>query len=107
MTGLLLVNKKDFSGYNEDLEGWGYDDVDLYNRLKTNNINQLIFFLMNKYVKHLDHPDEDRVKNYREKNVKISNTKNKKISSEQIMPIKFTQYLTIESTDEHSIVQEI
>jgi hypothetical protein len=106
LCGILLINKKDFIGYNENLHDWGYDDIDLYNRLKANKITQLIFFLANKYIQHIDHSDEDRTKNYKEKNIELSNHKNMQVSSNTIKSITFTKYITLESTDEYSILKE-
>lgn len=44
--GCLMVRKKDFvwvRGYNELMEGWGYDDIDMYNRLEGSGLGHAYF----------------------------------------------------------------
>jgi hypothetical protein len=93
--GFLLVNKKDFGeGYNENLESvWGFEDIDLIERIKTKSLSsqkiqsyedngkgckdwigleRIIFFNISKYIYHIPHSNEERVKNlkYSEKILK-------------------------------------
>jgi glycosyltransferase involved in cell wall biosynthesis len=44
--GCMLIYKNDFEqvrGYNELMEGWGYDDIDMYERLKASGLEQSFF----------------------------------------------------------------
>lgn len=78
MSGFLLINKIDFPFYNEHLQGWGYDDDDLFIQLQS-KIDIIIFSNIDKYVKHLDHNDNDRTVNYIIKNKLDSKKKNKEL----------------------------
>jgi len=105
LSGFLVINKKDFIYYNEQLHGWGYEDIDLYLRLKKNNLSQIIFFLLKKYVNHIDHTDEDRVKHYKEKNLYKSNIENKNIS-EKNTDIKISKFQTVLETKNYTVLLE-
>jgi hypothetical protein len=64
--GVIMVNKRHFEsvkGYNENLESiWGYEDVDLYNRItKTHNLEACYF--RNGCMVHEDIYQEDRFTN--------------------------------------------
>tara|TARA_B100000287_G_C20554032_1_gene749673 strand:+ start:245 stop:967 length:723 start_codon:yes stop_codon:yes gene_type:complete len=61
LSGILLINKKDFPKYNENLIGWGHDDFNLYARITT---NRKPFPNIEKYVHHLPHTNEERTENY-------------------------------------------
>jgi len=83
--GMVLMKKQAFNdagGYNELLAGWGYDDIDLYNRLKKNlktgSINNIL-----SYIYHNPHDDNLRVANYEIKDKNISHKINIKISNEK------------------------
>jgi predicted glycosyltransferase involved in capsule biosynthesis len=104
LSGFLMINKTDFIGYNENLLGWGYDDIDLYNRLKQNNLTQLIFFLLKKYVKHIDHSDYHRTKNYPKNDIMATNKQNKIISEQK--NLKFCQYDKLDSNEHHTVLIE-
>lgn len=77
MSGFLLINKKDFPFYNEHLQGWGYDDDDLFTQLK--NVNIVIFSTINSYIKHIEHSDHERTVNYVIKNKFQSQQQNKEL----------------------------
>ena len=87
--GFLFINKKDFdkvNGYNENLLPiWGVEDCDLYQRLEKDNfyemedyenrffkklydekrekLQKIVFFTIDKYIKHIPHPREQVFKN--------------------------------------------
>lgn len=73
LCGVMLINKKDFLGYNENFSGWGYDDIDLYRRV-AENIDQKTFggtpkhvaplLKVKHYIYHMPHKDSSRVENY-------------------------------------------
>jgi predicted glycosyltransferase involved in capsule biosynthesis len=104
LSGLLLINKKDFVGYNENIQNWGYEDFDLYTRLQP-KLQQIIFFLIKKHIEHIPHPDEERVANYIIKNTKTSLKQNKEISA-QNQSLNFAQYVTLFESPNYIIVQE-
>lgn len=62
LTGFVLINKKHFVHYNENMKGWGYDDEDLYRRtkLKYPELNHIRFFCINDYIYHIPHDDNER-----------------------------------------------
>ena len=72
-SGFLLVNKAEFAkvkGYNENLlSAWGWDDVDLHQRLTNLYPNdpthkKIEFFNIKDYIYHIPHDDDLRVENY-------------------------------------------
>ena len=82
LSGFWSMYKKNFLGYKEDLNSYGYDDIDLYNRIeKEKQINKIIFFDIENYIEHIDHPDDDRTKNYQNQNKKHTNAQNEILCS--------------------------
>lgn len=80
LCGFFFVNKFYLKYYNENLEGWGFEDTDLYNRIRRNvNVNEIIWFNINDYIQHLDHPESARTKNYKTKSKNISYERNKSL----------------------------
>jgi glycosyltransferase involved in cell wall biosynthesis len=77
--GLFLFDKSMFiesGGYNESLEGWGNDDVDIYERMGKIGAKHMLDKSLKWSVHHIPHGDELRTANYREKNKKISAAQN-------------------------------
>jgi len=84
--GFLLVNKTNFTkvdGFNENIEGWGYEDGDLFYRILENTKNERIlnglrgfryieFFNINNYIYHIPHDNDLRTANYKIKDPKKS-----------------------------------
>lgn len=71
--GRVLVLREDFyavRGYNEQLEGYGFEDVDLYTRLSKRGLKQRVFFNP-QYYDVIKHSKMDRISN--EKFVKSLN----------------------------------
>lgn len=63
VVGRVCVRKEDFlkvRGYNESLEGYGMEDVDLFCRLLKLDLEQVLFDNP-LFYNVVDHPDEDRV----------------------------------------------
>jgi len=59
--GCAMMYKADFEkvkGYNEMLKGWGFEDYDMYERLKKIGINQMYF--NKKLLYNIAHPDNIR-----------------------------------------------
>lgn len=86
-TGNLLVRRSDFikvDGYNELMQGWGYEDIDIYFRLDQAGLKRVGFPAG---IDNIQHGDEYRVLFYKEKNVHKSNRKNVAISN-----VKFKGY---------------
>jgi hypothetical protein len=86
--GFLLVNKINFNnGYNENMEAvWGFEDDDLYARIKKENIhyneifkkylgwdglNHIIFFNTKDYILHIPHSNISRYENLKYKELII------------------------------------
>lgn len=64
LNGFLMIYKKDFmyiNGYNENIINYGYDDDDIKNRLKKNNIE--LHNINYEFIKHIDHGDDERKAN--------------------------------------------
>ncbi|WP_175456761.1 glycosyltransferase [Proteiniphilum saccharofermentans] len=63
--GRIVLLKKDFieiGGYNEDLEGYGHEDADLFNRLVKKGIVQKYFYNRD-YYNAISHSKEERISN--------------------------------------------
>lgn len=77
-TGFVLINKKHFVFYNENMEGYGHDDIEMYSRAKFKfpELREIIFFNIKDYVFHIPHSDDERVANYAEKDMKKTSLKN-------------------------------
>jgi hypothetical protein len=105
LTGFLLVNKKDFCFYNENLSGWGFDDRDLYSRI-SNKVMPIIFFNILDYIKHIEHNDEDRTNNYEIKDKEKSLKQNIEISKET-KEILLSEYETINSSNFYKEIRRL
>lgn len=106
LTGFLLVNKKDFQFYNENFTGWGYDDLDLYDRIHKSNkhLQSIIFFDILNYVYHLSHTNEERVMNYEHKNMQQSHENNYNIRN---LPFTVSKYFTTYESCNYSELERI
>jgi predicted glycosyltransferase involved in capsule biosynthesis len=80
LSGFLIINKSDFCYYNENMSGWGYEDMDLYERVKHKNINHIIVPTLSDYIYHIPHDDNLRVANYQIKDKWKGRELNKNLS---------------------------
>ena len=82
--GFLCAPKKSLleaGGYNESLQGWGYDDDDIINKLLKLGLTRKILSLSGgAFIYHNPHGGEWRVENYDNKDTIDSWEKNKVIS---------------------------
>ena len=65
--GRVIMLREDFNavrGYNEQLEGYGFEDVDLYTRLSKRGLEQKVFSNP-QYYKVIKHSKMDRISNER------------------------------------------
>jgi glycosyltransferase involved in cell wall biosynthesis len=77
-TGSCLVHRRDcmeLRGYNENVEGWGWDDIDFYKRLEYRGIEQRGF---HHGIETIKHDDTERVKHYNNGNMKQTDQQNQK-----------------------------
>jgi hypothetical protein len=102
--GFLAIERTNFLYYNENLCGWGYDDRDLYNRLKNNNLKEKIINNIDKYIYHIPHSDSDSVANYSIKNKAQSQTNNRLLAENTFT---ISEYETIYKTDCYERVKRI
>lgn len=80
INGFVYIHKNNFEaigGYNEELENYGWEDTDLYNRLYAAGLKRTTVPFNKMYIYHNPHDDSHRVKNYKFKDVKQSITSNK------------------------------
>jgi len=106
LSGFFLVNKKDFVHYNENFQGWGYDDTDIYNRIQEKDILKVIFFNIKSYVQHLDHTDEDRTSNFLIKDKRESEKQNKLLSNSEFSITKYKKIFDINNYEIYEIDNE-
>lgn len=75
-TGCCLIWKELFTrarGYNEAVDGWGFDDIDFYYRVEQMGFHQKSFTCCIETIKH---SDEERVAYYQNKDLQYTNLKN-------------------------------
>lgn len=73
-SGCCIINKSDFElarGYNETLEGWGSEDLDLYNRLEKSGIKKINF--NHSMLKNIPHADDIRNEYHGKTNIHDTN----------------------------------
>jgi glycosyltransferase involved in cell wall biosynthesis len=78
-TGCCMVWRELFSrvrGYNEVVDGWGFDDVDFYWRIEALGFEQRAF---HNGIKTIRHDDEDRVRFYSNKDLSNTNKRNHRL----------------------------
>lgn len=86
-TGSCLVWREDalkVRGYNEIVDGWGFDDIDFYKRLEASGISQKPF---HHGIETIKHGDEERVKHYRVKRLRSSDRVNSAMVQRQFKSI--------------------
>tara|TARA_R110002012_G_scaffold72709_10_gene185714 strand:- start:8615 stop:10114 length:1500 start_codon:yes stop_codon:yes gene_type:complete len=62
LNGCLYINREDFfkvNGYNENINSYGYDDTDLYDRLELSGLSKLAIDLNE--IRHIAHKDSVRL----------------------------------------------
>ena len=85
--GFLLTHKKNIEkcgGYNENLEGYGFDDNEIQRRLIKIGVKRKIIPLEEKiYIYHNPHGDSDRVINYKNKTTTENRNSNEEKSKNE------------------------
>jgi predicted glycosyltransferase involved in capsule biosynthesis len=83
LNGLLFAKVSDFravGGYNVELVGYGYEDHDLYHRLKASGLTHRFLDVRKFTVYHNPHGNEERVVNFVEKDISRSILSNVKVA---------------------------
>jgi glycosyltransferase involved in cell wall biosynthesis len=71
--GICLINKYQWAavgGFNEHLSGWGWEDIDLYDRLREATYRD-VYTTPHPY-EHIWHPDHQRTDNHKAKDVRVT-----------------------------------
>ncbi len=105
MSGLLFCDKKDFVYYREDLNGWGFDDLDLSRRIIETKprMKEVIWPDASLFIKHLPHNDDERTKNYELANKSKSNISNRLICHQPLASVQRTPYKVFYKTSEFNV----
>lgn len=81
--GFCIFNKKHNIRYNEQFQGYGFDDQDLYRRLQDTGIKkQKKIANLKDIIYHIPHGNALRVANYQDKYISNSTKQNKKIAND-------------------------
>ena len=81
--GFCVFNKKHNIRYNEQFQGYGFDDQDLYRRLQDIGIKkQKKIANLKDIIYHIPHGNALRVANYQDKYICNSTKQNKKIAND-------------------------
>jgi len=81
--GMIIVTKETFDeigGYNEEFQGWGYEDTDFKDRVAKIVLKVRI---PNNLATHIEHGDGDRVKHYQQKDHRASWRENRQLHFRQ------------------------
>lgn len=91
-TGFFLVNKENFLMYNENMQGYGHDDIEIYNRTKKHfpNLKEIIFFNIKDYIYHIPHSNDKRIENYENKDLKETSLTNSLVN-EEFVPSRYKE----------------
>lgn len=81
LSGFFIMPKSKFLHFREDLNGYGYDEIDLYSRIKNHfsHIKEIIWFDIEKSIRHIDHDNKYRTKNYLSNNTNNMERKNREL----------------------------
>jgi GR25 family glycosyltransferase involved in LPS biosynthesis len=71
MSGFFLIHRDNLLPFREDLNGYGFDEIDLHNRIKQHKpqIKEIIWFNIEKSIYHIPHSNIDRGINYQNKDI--------------------------------------
>jgi glycosyltransferase involved in cell wall biosynthesis len=78
-SGLCLIDKRNFPSYREDLNGYGYDDIDAYTRYEQAGSTPIQFFDASNYVRHIGHSLSRKGDGYNIIDVKESEPTNRRL----------------------------
>jgi hypothetical protein len=84
--GFSYFHRQDYEktgGFNENLRGWGGEDVDFYDRLEELNVERTVVLNIQDFIFHIDHGDNLRIANHEIKDMQKSNNNNGFISRTQ------------------------
>lgn len=76
LTGFVFFHRSYFltvNGYNENLSGWGFEDLDLYDRMSP-EAQKFIIKDIDKYIYHIPHSDKLRTINHIDYNLNHKDT---------------------------------
>ncbi|OOZ39315.1 hypothetical protein BOW53_12215 [Solemya pervernicosa gill symbiont] len=71
--GTFLIKRKLFDkigGYDDVMQGWGYEDIDLYLRME--RAGHLLYIMSDELIDTITHSDKIRTDNYKWKDVNLS-----------------------------------
>lgn len=89
-------------GYNEGAAGYGFDDLDFYQRLKNAGVRQIGLNGIDKFVHHIPHATALSVENYAEKDKHKSNRANINLAKQRkVTPM--SKYRTV--VDSHKYTE--
>jgi predicted glycosyltransferase involved in capsule biosynthesis len=81
LNGEILFWKEQFikmNGFDERMKGWGFNDIDFYNRLVRSGYERIDF--PQDTIQHIEHDNDIRVRNFETKDIHASNKTNIKIA---------------------------
>ena len=94
-SGLCLIDKRNFPSYREDLNGYGYDDVDAYTRYEQAGSTPIQFFDASKYIRHIGHSLSHKGDKYNVIDVEESEPMNRRLCQQYpINKVARTRYET-------------
>jgi hypothetical protein len=102
--GFFAIERSNFLYYNENLNGWGYDDLDLYYRLSASGIKQQVVSDLDKYIYHIPHSNNDSTQNYLIKNKAYSEKQNRILAQQSF---EVSKYETIYKENNYEKVKRI
>ena len=69
-SGFFVIHRSNYCYFREDLNGYGYDEIDLHDRIIKHNpkLQKIIWFDIDKFIYHIPHDNAERVVNYKQNN---------------------------------------
>lgn len=81
LSGFFIISKSHFLYFREDLNGYGYDELDLYERTirRYPHLKETIWYDIHQSVRHIPHDDKDRTINYKSDNHLVMEKANREL----------------------------
>lgn len=110
LTGLVFFYRSYFlqlNGYNESFRGWGFEDLDLYDRMST-IIQKTMIKNIEKFVYHLPHNNQLRQINHPDPELSTKDSEKINRARSLVFPQKqMSRYKTISSTSWYEVLERI
>lgn len=110
LTGFVFFHRSHFlklNGYNENFRGWGFEDLDLYDRM-SKIVQQTKIKNIEKFIHHLPHDNKLRQLNHLDPQLETKDSEKINRARSVIFPqTKISDYKTISISDWYEVFERI